>query len=91
MTVEEEVAELTKQMREVNIRLAGLETISQLFNGALVAQSERISNDERWLVDVSAIARHTLEHAGGSTKDADANLKPVSAKKKDTQTGIEVA
>lgn len=80
MTIEEEVAALRQQV-------VGVETVSQILNGSLLALLDRLERDERWLLDVSTMVRHLTEHVTAMMQAE----TPAPASKKDTQRGMEVA
>ena len=84
---EDELAELKKTVRELQVRTSAEEIILKLLNTSLLELRKQVEHDEDWLSSVSQLARHALQHAEFATTDADVPALP----KKPGERDIEVA
>ena len=84
---EDELAELKKTVRELTVRMSAEEIILKLLNTSLLELRKQVEHDEEWLISVSQLARHALQHAEVATTDGDVPAFP----KKPGERDIEVA
>lgn len=89
MALEEQVAELRAEIAALAQKVHTLDTFLKITMAANSDLVKRVAKDEDFIVSVSVLARHAVEHL--EAKLADAPPSPEPKKPRDSQAGIEVA